>query len=270
MQTATITPNNGTQKLVLKKSVTGSTLKIIAMLSMLMDHIGAILLERAMIQQGSMAVVDQQSFQLFLNENATLYYTYQILRLVGRIAFPIFCFLLVQGFLHTRNLKKYLGRLFLFALISEIPFDLALPGELVNFNYQNVYFTLFFGVLTLAGIQFAEKKIKWHVVWRVLFGLACVAGGAGAAMLLKADYGAIGVLVIAVLYLLRKKRILSMGVSCAMLAQIPAFFSLIPTYFYNGKRGCNIKWLFYLFYPVHILLIYLLTCALGLGHIVMG
>ncbi len=151
------------QKLHLK-GIAGSTLKLIAMFSMLMDHIGAILLDRIMIQHGAMEVIDQQTFEVFLEANAGVYYTYQILRFVGRIAFPIFCFLLVQGFLHTRNLKKYLSRLFLFALISEIPFDLALPGRLFAWEYQNVYFTLFLGVLALVGIRIAEGKKEWHMV----------------------------------------------------------------------------------------------------------
>lgn len=257
-----------------RKGMAGSTLKIIAMISMLMDHTGAILLDRILIQRGVMDVVDQSSLYAFLDANTGVYITYQILRTVGRIAFPIFCFLLVQGFLHTHNLTKYLGGLFLFALLSEVPFDLGFMGKPFAWNYQNVYFTLFLGVLALVGLRMAEEKKEWHMAGRVLFGVLSVGFSAGAATLLKTDYDMLGVLVIAVLYLLRKKRLLSMGLGCAVLCvvpmEIPALVSLLPVSRYNGKRGSNVKWLFYLFYPVHILLLYLLACVLGLGSIIMG
>ncbi|MEG1074429.1 MAG: TraX family protein, partial [Ruthenibacterium sp.] len=175
-------------------------------------------------------------------------------------------------FLHTHNLKKYLGRLFLFALISEVPFDLALSGKFFYWHYQNVYFTLFLGVLTLAGIRMVEEKKEWHIAWRILCELLCTGLGAGAAILLCTDYHWFGILSIVALYLLRDKRMLSVGASCAVLClqtwkDAPVFASLLPIYLYNGKKGSNIKWLFYLFYPIHILLLYLLACALGLGNV---
>ena len=101
------------------KGLTGSTLKIIAMASMLIDHVAAILMTRMYITGGL-------SYELY---NVIL-----ILRLVGRIAFPIYCFLLVEGFTRTKDVRKYLLRMLAFALITEIPFDLALTGKLMNFN----------------------------------------------------------------------------------------------------------------------------------------
>lgn len=250
-----------------RKGIAGSSLKMIAMVIMLLDHIGFFLLDRVLIQCGIEEVADQVAADAFLQAYGGWYYAEGILRTLGKMAFPIFCFLLVQGFLHTHDLKKYLGRLFLFALISELPFNLALSGTLLFWENQNVYFTLFLGILALAGIRLAEEKREWHMVWRVLFGLLAVGLCAGAAVVLKTDYDMLGVFVIAVLYLFRQKKTLSMGLGCAVLMRIPAFLSLLPVHFYNGWRGSDIKWLFYLFYPVHILLLYLLACILGLGQI---
>lgn len=253
-----------------QKGISGSTLKIIAVISMLIDHIGAIILMRALIWYGIFDAIGTPTEAAFIEAHAGLFYTYVVFRQLGRIAFPIFCFLLVQGFLHTHNLKKYLSRLFLFALVSEVPFDLGILGVPFDWRFQNVYFTLFLGVLAIAGIRMAEEKKEWHMSGRVLLGLLAALLCAGAALLLKTDYDVPGVLAIVALYLLRKRKTLSVGVGCAVLREIPAFISMLPVYFYNGKRGINMKWFFYLFYPAHILLLYLIACALGLGQVNIG
>ena len=95
-------------------------LKCIALITMIIDHVGAILYPEA-----------------------------RVLRIIGRIAFPIYAFLVAEGFYHTKNVKKYMLRLLLFALVSEIPFDLALTGQILEFGHQNVFFTLFAGLLLM-------------------------------------------------------------------------------------------------------------------------
>lgn len=249
------------------KGISGSTLKIIAIVSMLIDHIGAIILERMLILKGMPEAVDSRLFNAFIEANASLYYTDIVFRMIGRIALPIFCFLLVEGFLYTHNLKKYLTRLFIFALISEIPFNLAFFGRFFEWGYQNIFFTLFLGILAIAGLRMAEEKKQWSMIGRVLFGFLSVGIGIGAAMLLKTDYNMFGVITIIIIYLFRRRKILGVGIGCAILMEPTAFISLIPIYLYNGTRGINLKWIFYLFYPVHILLLYLIACALGLGHV---
>ena len=107
-----------------QKGLSGSTLKLIAIITMLIDHIGAAVIARLLIAgQGS----------------EMLYKIYYAMRAVGRVAFPIFCFLLVEGFFYTGSRKKYALRLFGFALLSEIPFDLAFSGKILEFGYQNVF-----------------------------------------------------------------------------------------------------------------------------------
>lgn len=142
-----------------KKGITGSTVKIIAVAAMLIDHIGAAVLTRMLVARGMLSLSgDSASAAKWLLENGALYGIMVCMRMVGRIGFPIFCFLLTEGFQKTGNLKKYMFRLGLFALISEIPFDLAFSGQVLEFQYQNVYFTLFIGML---GLTAFERLSKW-------------------------------------------------------------------------------------------------------------
>ena len=124
-----------------KKGISGSTLKMIAIVTMVIDHIGAAVLARLLMVNG-LGELDQtnaDAIMQWLSANGALYWTYTVMRMIGRVAFPIFCFLLVEGFLHTHDVKKYAMRLGLFALISEIPFDLAFSDKILEFNYQNVF-----------------------------------------------------------------------------------------------------------------------------------
>lgn len=243
-----------------KKGITGSTLKMIAIITMFIDHAAAIILERMLWAQNfsSMAIFG----------------IYQVMRLIGRLGFPIFCFLLIEGFCHTRNVKKYAGRLFLFALISEIPFDLGFAGNPFYWQYQNVFFTLLIGLLVLIGFRFAERKQEWHKVICFAFDFLVLAGGMYLADWLMTDYGGMGVLTIAAMYLFRKNKMLEAGIGCTILTimswtEATSFFVLLPVRQYNGERGWSLKWFFYVFYPAHIFLLYLIAYAMGLGRIML-
>lgn len=145
---------------VRQKGISGSTIKIIAVVAMLIDHIAAAVLMRQIVANGFMEVAGSGNLTEIMNwlmENGVLYYVYSAMRMIGRLGFPIFCFLLVEGFQRTRNVKKYALRLAAFALISEIPFDLAFKGEFFFIGYQNVYFTLLLGLLALCGIDWLSK-----------------------------------------------------------------------------------------------------------------
>jgi hypothetical protein len=175
-------------------------LKWIAMTSMLIDHIGYVFLQ------------------------GTSYYIW--FRAIGRIAFPLYCFLLVEGFFHTHNLKNYCIRIAIWAVVTEIPFDLMASGTPFAPNYQNVLFTLLLGLFAM---------ISCNLSARFVLVPCCIFGG----YLLHSDYGAFGVLLILVFYLYR-----------------PQILSLFA--FYNGKKG-NSKlpsWFYYAFYPVHMLVLW--------------
>lgn len=149
------------------KGITGSTLKMIAIITMFIDHTAAVILERMLYMQRF--------------SSQTAYTVYIIMRLVGRLGFPIFCFLLIEGFCHTRNVKKYACRLFLFALLSEIPFDLGFRGSIFYRQYQNVFFTLLIGLIVLAGFRLVEEKIKQNRVLSAVFDFLILAAGMYAA-----------------------------------------------------------------------------------------
>lgn len=227
--------------------MSGSTLKIIAIVTMLIDHMAATVLLGYINRLAQM----QQTGQM-----EQLVTSYHVMRSIGRIAFPIFCFLLCEGFFHTRNQGQYAGRLFVFALLSEIPFDLAIFQQL-TWEHQNVFFTLLIGYLTIWAMHIFCRKLRQLPVQMFLANALVLFAGANAAELLGTDYGRSGVVLIAIFYLLHEKRVLSCiagYISFIWEAWCFPAFLMIPLY--NGKRGLSIKYLFYAFYPAHLLLCY--------------
>ena len=251
-----------------KKGISGSTLKIVAIITMLIDHIGAAVLGRLLVIQGinDIDVTSTTAVTQWLSSNQDLYMTYTVMRMIGRVSFPIFCFLLVEGFLHTHDVKKYALRLGMFAFISEIPFDLAFSSKILEFQYQNVFFTLFIGLLTMIAFHALEEKTEWNNAVRVIgYALVLIAGMA-AAYLLRTDYAEKGVLCIMVLYIFRKKKSWQILAGCASFFwETPALFAFLPIALYNGTRGMKMKYFFYIFYPAHLLVLYAICCLMGTG-----
>lgn len=173
----------------------------------------------------------------------------------GRFAFPIFVFLLVEGFEKTHNRRKYGLSLLILGLISEIPFNL-MNGNALLFQKQNVMFTLLLGYLALCSLEYFKK--------RPLVSLATLLVMFLLTRYMQADYGTAGFIFTLLIYGLRKERIIQ-TVACPVLLpmKLMVFLSLILTCLYNGKRGFIktpfLKYCFYAFYPVHMLIIYFLA-----------
>ena len=241
-----------------RKGLSGSTLKIIAMVSMLTDHCAY-----AVIENGYLPKLMRMSTSTitgdFMQQAAYLTIANFVLRQIGRIAFPIFCFLLIEGFYHTRNVWKYLAHLVLFGLLSEIPFDMMISHSYMDWQHQNVYFTLAIGLLVVILADRAGRS-EWLQAKSETMVLLCrwVIAGAGMALafVMKTDYNAIGVLLIYILYEFHHcewKRNLCGSLVVAFELSAPLAF--VFTHFYNGKRGISLKYVFYLFYPVHLLIL---------------
>lgn len=253
-----------------RRGLSGSTLKIIAIITMMIDHLAATVLMRMLVQAGIWDVMqgaDLNQMIAWMNENMVLYMSYSVMRMIGRLGFPIFCFLLIEGFQKTRNVKKYALRLGAFALLSEIPFDLAFHSKVLEFSYQNVFFTLFIGLLTMIAFE-QIGKLDMHKAVKVILDLLALAAGMAAAQLLKTDYAAIGIVCIMVMYLFRKRKVAQIIAGCVVfLWELTAPLAFLPIGFYNGKRGLNLKYVFYAFYPAHLLILYLISVLMGLGSI---
>lgn len=260
-----------------KRGISSAVLKNIAVVTMLIDHIGAVIVTRLLIQNGLYeAMGSQETYAAWLGQNGGMYGIYMAMRIIGRFAFPIYCFLLVEGFQKTHDVKKYLGRMFLFALLSEVPFDLALSGKVWYMEYQNVFFTLLIGLLVIAGLQLVEQRFAGTEtgkrLLRVVLGAVIILAGCALALLLKTDYNFKGVMAIVVLYLFRKRKKAQIwaGVIVFLLMdglEMIAALSFILIWFYNGTRGKQNKYFFYFFYPVHLLLLWLICVAIGIAGI---
>lgn len=224
-----------------------SVLKIIAITAMVLDH----------------------GYVLFIGKSL-----FSVFRVVGRTAFPIFAFMISEGARYSGNKKKYALRLLIFALISEIPYNIAFGSSFVDFGKSNVYFTLLLGLISIWLIQiFREKKIAFVGIFTTVLL-------AFSAILLNSDYGFMGVIVITLYYLAGEKRGGSRVISFVMIAlmtgicidipfnpwyllnipQMPAVLSAIPLSLYNGKKGFKMnKYVFYWFYPIHIIILTILA-----------
>ena len=222
---------------------------------MSLDHVGASLLENFILNIWGASPVPPVSLELW----NSLYEADRVLRALGKPAFPLFCFLLVEGFLHTRDVKKYVLRLGIFAFISELPFDLAFWNRGWYPDHQNVFFTLFLSALTLWairdgiwGLRRSSPQFCGETMTTIFLSLGA---GCVLAELLRTDYGAYGVLLVVALYCFRRNRLLqcAFGALCFSWEKtaFPAFLFLL---FYNGQRGRQPKWFFYWFYPAHLAL----------------
>jgi len=269
------------------KVLTGYNLKMIALITMLIDHIAAVVIWRVYLASfsitGSMQLSDFMGNKIvvWVAQNQELVYSiYEVMRYIGRMAFPIYCFLLVEGFLHTRSVAKYAARLFVFALISEVPFDLALTGQWWNSDCSNVFFTLEIGLLLIWVLSYVEKfyefwqEKKWDdflgkIIVGMAGGFAAIILGRFADTILMADYGMAGVFAIGTLYLLRKMKEIAFVIAVMLLSvmssstEILALLMLIPLMKYNGERGKSIKYVFYAFYPVHLYILALVCMGIG-------
>lgn len=222
--------------------MSNSTLKILACVLMLVDHIGAVFFPHALL-----------------------------LRVIGRASFPIFSFLLVEGYVRTSNFTKYATRLFLFALISQYPFMLAF-----KISNNNIFFTLTAGLLALyiLDYRFYESSKKDNLIKFIAIICICIFVN-----LIHTDYGYYGVLMIIIFKIFREKSFAQLAGALVLLnilyivpmykyifypngfrvfLQSTSLLALFFIYFYNGNRGRKLKYLFYAFYPVHLTILYVI------------
>ena len=203
---------------------------------------------------------------------------------VGRLAFPIYAFLLVEGYFHTRNLKKYVLRLLIFALISEIPFDLAMGSTWFYPIHQNVLWSF---LISLGLIHWNEKARAKGKLWRrILVGVATVAIGYVVGLVTMVDYYHAGILMVLTFYFFRGRKwwcflgqvlclwyvnleilggfgyeLVLFGRNVFLTRQGLALLAPIPIWLYRGKQGYHSKpfqYLNYAFYPAHLLILALI------------
>ena len=232
--------------------ISAATLHILAMVWMLMDHLWATLLPAQ-----------------------------DWLTCVGRLAFPVFAFMTVEGYFHTHSFRKYMQRLLLFALLSEVPFDLMYGGTWFYPFHQNVIWTFLLG---LSGIYLMETIRKKYKIWAyVLVAALVVAAGAVLGTIGMVDYYGAGVLTVFIFYFFRERKwwcllgqILALywvnvellgglmypiqlfGMEFEICQQGLALLALIPIWLYRGRQGYHSKpfqYICYAFYPVHMLIL---------------
>ena len=232
----------------MKKCLSNFDLKLIAIITMTIDHIG---------------VVFGTPF-------------YNLLRAVGRLSFPIFAFLLTEGYVHTKSFSKYFLRLLVLAVISEVIYDYVFFDSFIYIDANNIFFTLALGLLTLflldksKGLikRYFKDKVDLVIILPITYLLIIVIMGLMGEFL-NFSYGMLGILVISFFYLFKDNFaliVISVSLSTLILGegmQYFSVFSLILIYFYNKKLGKKSKLFFYLYYPLHILVLGVIKMLIG-------
>ncbi len=265
-------------------------LRLTAIISMTLDHAALLL-----IQYGVMGTL-QAGSESYMMWNAI----YTGLRTVGRMAFPIFALLLVQGYGRTKNFRNYALRLFLLALISEIPFDWMVTGHWgVDLTYQNTVYTLLIGLLTIKAAETVNLRIQKRQMEKgtytpsmgglptpAYFGVWAVAALAGClcAHVMDTDYGWEGVALILLLYLLRGNKLQQclLGALWSMAAimdfRLPYIFGYMAAFAViyilrdrpplfpalRQEGGAALRLATYLYYPAHLLVLWAIYCTVFL------
>ena len=203
-------------------------LKVFAIATMLIDHCGLVIVYYALLHSTYPALVAHQEL---------LWDIYHLMRDIGRTAFPVFLYFLVQGFIHTHDRKAYAIRLFVFGILSEIPFNLCVDQMFFSTAHQNVMWSLLIGFLMMWALDIlSQKEIPESV--KILLSIAVIAAAALIARGLKTDYSYKGILILAVLYFVRFNRKLTLvALVVCFLWELPAIFAVIHIAFYNGQRG---------------------------------
>lgn len=232
--------------------LSGSALKIIAVVSMLCDHVAKFILSSYRFAWKPLLTISGTKINL----------CFLMTSVIGRIAFPLFAFLIVEGYIHTRDLRKYVLNLLVFGVLAIAPWNL-LHGDILNFHSFNVLFTFLSGILAIYGIDHFKG-------WKAFL---CVSAALALSYMMKTDYSIMGVLLIILFHAFRNRREYQ---SLSLLAclfrgkkvigiPLAALFILL----YNGKRGFIKgkvwKYAFYAFYPLHLLVIYLIRVAVGIA-----
>ena len=264
-------------------------LKVFAALTMLIGH-GALTLVYAKLAKFPeylalvfSADVTVEQLQTVPADYMSLFSAYTVMSLVGDIAFPLFAFLIYEGFMRTSDYKRYLLRVGLCALVAELPFNLIISNAATAYGwttdsaslffpqYQNAAFTLFLGLLMLYGMKRTEagEDISPKAAFKQWFGqLLCILVACIIAVFARLNYSFVGILFIAVLYFFRNNKKLQILFGCIVFlctgSSIASLFAFIPIAMYNGYliRSKKFKYFFYIFYPAHLLALYLISLAL--------
>lgn len=240
--------------------LTGNQLKVLGIVAVLIDNMGAV-----MIQGGILHAADKALYQTIIATQSGHVWMIvgQVCRYCGRLAFPIFAFLTAEEFVRTRSRGRYALRMFLCAVVSEVPFDLAVYDTVFYPYYQNMLFTLFLGIMVIMVMEYTRN---------LGIQLAALAVGCAVSWMFQADYNVIGILLIAAMYWFRHNDTaqLALGVVLCAAESVSYYcvsaLAFVPIVLYNGRRGAfQLKYLLCVFYPVHLLVLYGLGAWIAKG-----
>lgn len=242
--------------------ITADGLKLFACITMLIQSIGIVIIEKGLIhldqytQAGLNAAMEQDSRLM------TLAGIGSVMQLIGGMAIPVFAFLLVEGFRNTSDDRKYLLLVGITALLSEIPYDYAMSGRLLDMSSQNALIATCISLMMLKCLDLL-KEITGFLgkLIRLLIVLAAIIW----VSLIRAEYGLCMVLLTAIFYLFYSRNVLKTVLGCIIsLMYVTGPIAFYGIWCYNGERKNHIpKYVYYAFYPLHFLILGVIANIIG-------
>ncbi len=249
--------NSGGRKRSFLPSISADFLKNAACVMMILYSVGVIVFERGLLHIDQYS---QETLSQMLMENSRLMnyaLVGSLLEMMGGAALPLYTFLLVEGFLHTSDYRKYFMRIGIFAVASEIPYDLAMRGKLFDFTSQNALFSTAVALFMLYCLRMAKDMNGFK---RILCQVVSVVGALLWSFLLRSEYGLAVVLLVASFYIFYDRTFAKfvVGVIISVL-YVTGPFSFLLIWGYSGKRRDRIpKYAYYVFYPLQMLVLWVI------------
>lgn len=283
--------SNNTEPASTRKGMAGSTIKVLVMISLFLQSLNVVIMDPFLdiesVGKSLEPVADNfkavftpdwkfaanslytDAVREFFDAKSGAWTMYLIFSIVGSIAVPLLCYIVLQEFLVSDNKRNDVLTLGMFAMASEIPYDLAVKGKVLEYSTQNLFVGIFIGVAVVWIMDYIFNKVARSAFIKYFLSMLVFILGILLAIITKTYFFIFPVLVIACMYIFREKKMLGPVIGCFAMTTVSPYYlcsfaSLIPINMFNGKIEKKLKNLLPIFYPVHFIILFIVKKCMNL------